>query len=61
MDVFKTYAERGGVKVVAADSAMMVGSALIASALASAGAPATAFAGVLAAYAVPFILTTKWQ
>jgi len=61
MDVFKTYAERGGVKVVVADSAMMVGSALIASALASAGAPATAFAGVLAAYAVPFILTTKWQ
>lgn len=61
MDVFKVYAERGGSKVVVADSAMMVGSALIASGLAGAPWSATLFSGVLAAYAVPYILTTRWQ
>jgi len=61
MDVFKTYAEKGGVKVVAADAAMMLGSAAIASFLAAAPKEATLFSGVLAAYAVPFILTTKWR
>jgi hypothetical protein len=61
MDVFKTYAERGGMKVVAADTAMMLGSAAIASFLAAAPKEATLFSGVLAAYAVPYILTTRWQ
>ena len=61
IDVFKTYAEKGGVKVVAADTAMMLGSAAIASFLAAAPKEATLFSGVLAAYAVPFILTTKWR
>lgn len=61
MDVFKTYAEKGGVKVVAADTGMMLGSAAIAAFLAAAPKEATLFSGVLAAYAVPFILTTKWR
>jgi len=61
MDVFKTYADRGGSKVVIADTAMMLGSFGIASYLASAGSQVTLFSGVLAAYAVPYILTTKWQ
>ena len=61
MDVFKVYAERGGSKVVVADTAMMVGSFGIASALAAAPSAATAFSGVLAAYAVPYILTTQWR
>jgi hypothetical protein len=61
MDVFKTYAERGGAKVIVADTAMMLGSFGIASWLAGAGVQATAFSGVLAAYAVPYILTTRWQ
>lgn len=61
MDVFKTYAEKGGLKVVAADSAMMLGSAAIAAFLAAAPKEATLFSGVLAGYAVPFILTTKWR
>lgn len=61
MDVFKTYAEKGGLKVVAADTGMMLGSAAIASILAAAPKEATLFSGVLAAYAVPFILTTKWK
>ena len=61
MDVFKTYADRGGSKVVVADTAMMLGSFGIASLLAGAGSQVTLFSGVLAAYAVPYILTTKWQ
>lgn len=61
MDVFKTYADRGGSKVVIADTAMMLGSFGIASYLAGAGSQVTLFSGVLAAYAVPYILTTKWQ
>ena len=61
MDVFKTYSERGGLKVVVADSAMMLGSFGIASLLAGAGIPVTQFTGIFAAYAVPYILTTKWQ
>lgn len=61
MDVFKVYAERGGSKVVAADAAMMLGSFGIASLLTSAAPAATPFAGVLAAYAVPYILTTQWR
>jgi hypothetical protein len=61
MDVFKTYADRGGVKVVVADTAMMLGSFGIASLLAGAGSQVTLFSGVLATYVVPYILTTKWQ
>jgi hypothetical protein len=61
MDVFKTYADRGGGKVVLADTAMMLGSVGIASALATMHPQATVFSGVLAAYAVPFILTTDWR
>ena len=61
MDVFKTYADRGGGKVVLADTGMMLGSVAIASALASMHPQMTVFSGVLAAYAVPFILTTDWK
>lgn len=61
IDVFKTYSDRGGAKVILADTAMMLGSFGIASLLAGASSQATVFSGVLAAYAVPFILTTRWQ
>lgn len=61
IDVFKTYADRGGSKVIAADTAMMIGSFGIASLLAGAAPAATMFSGALAAYAVPFILTTTWK
>ena len=61
MDVFKIYAESGQGRVVIADSAMMAGSAIIATALLAAPPPATAFIGILAAYAVPYILTTNWR
>ena len=60
IDVFKTYAEKGGVKVIVADSAMMLGSFGIASMLAQAPAFATVVSGVLATYTLPYILTTNW-
>ena len=61
MDVFKTYAERGSSKVIFADSAMMLGSFGIASLLANSQPITTIFTGVLGAYAVPYILTTRWR
>jgi hypothetical protein len=61
MDVFKTYAEKGGAKVIVADSAMMLGSFGIATALANASEFATVVSGVLATYALPYILTTRWK
>ena len=60
IDVFKTYADRGGAKVIVADSAMMLGSFGIASLLAQAPTFATVVSGVFATYALPYILATRW-
>jgi hypothetical protein len=59
MDVFKDYAESGGAKVVAADSAMMIGSSFFSMALKAMPAPWIPLVGLLVAYTVPFILETK--
>ena len=59
MDVFKDYAEAGGAKVVAADSAMMVGSSFFSMALKAMPAPWLPIAGLLVLYTVPFILETR--
>ena len=59
IDVFKAYAEAGNARILAADSAMMIGSALIASTLVTLPASVTLFSGTLAAYAIPYILTTR--
>jgi hypothetical protein len=59
MDVFKTYAESGGAKVIAADSAMMVASSFFSMALKAAPAHITAFLGLLTVYVVPYILETR--
>lgn len=59
MDVFKTYAESGGAKVIAADSAMMVASSFFSMALKAAPAHITAFIGLLTVYVVPYILETR--
>ena len=61
IDVFKAYAEAGKSRILAADSSMMVGSALIASTLVMQPASVTLFAGTLAVYAIPYILTTQNQ
>ena len=58
MDVFRDYATAGG-KIIVADGAMMVASALIAMMLKS-GEPSTAaFVGLTAMYTLPYILETK--
>lgn len=59
MDVFKTYTAGGGANILAADAAMIAGSVLLATGLQSLPPAATAFTGVLAAYTVPYILTTR--
>lgn len=59
IDVFKTYTEGGGVKILAADAAMIAGSVLLATGLQAAPASVTAFTGILAAYTVPYILSTR--
>lgn len=59
IDVFKVYAEEGKYKVILADSVMMVSSVFIASMLKDQPAHITTFLGVLAAYTVPYILTTR--
>ena len=59
IDVFKAYAASGQGRILVADAAMMIGSALIATALLSLPSMATLFVGSLAVYAVPYILTTR--
>jgi hypothetical protein len=59
IDVFKAYAASGQGRILIADAAMMVGSALIASTLVSLPTVVTLFVGSLAVYAVPYILTTR--
>lgn len=59
IDVFKAYAESGQSRILVADSAMMIGSALIASLLSQLPTSVSLFVGTLAVYAVPYILTTR--
>lgn len=59
IDLFKDYAEGAGGKIIVGDAAMMVGSAVIAMLLKDAPAHITASLGVLAAYAIPYILYTN--
>jgi hypothetical protein len=59
MDVFRDYAESGGAKVVAADSAMMVGSSVLSMLLKVTPGPWVAMIGMLAVYTVPYILEKR--
>jgi uncharacterized protein (UPF0303 family) len=61
MDVFKEYAASGGAKVVAADSAMMIGSSVLSMLLKAAPAHLVAFIGLMSVYTLPYILETRNQ
>lgn len=61
MDVFKEYATSGGGKVVAADSAMMIGSSVLSMLLKAAPAHLVAFIGLMSVYTLPYILETRNQ
>lgn len=58
IDVFKDYS-KGGFKVIASDTAMMVGSALIAMLLKEADPEVYAGTALFAIYTLPYILETK--
>ena len=59
IDVFKTYTAGGGATILAADAAMIAGSVLLATGLQAVHPVVTAFTGILAAYTLPYILTTR--
>ena len=61
MDVFKDYAEGGGVKILASDSLMMVGSSVGAMLLKAAPPFVTVAFALVGAYMVPYLLETKNQ
>jgi len=59
IDVFKRYDAAGSYKILIADSSMMIGSAIIASFLATQPIIVPLFVGTLAVYSIPYILTTR--
>jgi hypothetical protein len=59
IDLFKRYDASGSYRILIADSAMMIGSAAIASFLASQPVVVSLFTGTLAVYAIPYILATR--
>ena len=59
IDLFKRYNASGSYRILIADSAMMIGSAAIASFLASQPVVVSLFTGTMAVYAVPYILATR--
>ena len=59
IDLFKEYSSAGGLKVVAADSAMMIATSLGAMLLKSASGPLVIFIGLLGAYTIPYVLETR--
>lgn len=58
MDVFKDYAASAGGKILVADGAMMLGSAIIAMILKEAPPHLTALVGLFSIYTLPYILET---
>jgi hypothetical protein len=59
IDLFKRYNASGSYRILIADSAMMIGSAAIASFLASQPVVVSLFTGTMAVYAIPYILETR--
>lgn len=59
MDVFKEYAASAGGKIIAGDAVLMLGSAAIFLGLERLPASGQWFAGLLTAYALPYILYTR--
>jgi hypothetical protein len=59
IDVFKEYASAAGTRAILGDSALMISSVGLAMIFKGMEAHATAFIGILALYAVPYILETR--
>jgi hypothetical protein len=58
IDIFKDYGASGGAKIIVADAAMMVGSALIAMVLKEAPPDIATMVGLFSIYTMPYILET---
>ena len=59
IDVFKEYAAEAGSKILAGDALMMIGSSFLAMTLKTAPMHLTASAGLIATYALPYLLFTR--
>lgn len=59
IDVFKEYAQSGGAKIIAADSAMIAASSILAMLLKGVSGQYVMFIGLLAMYTVPYVLETR--
>ena len=59
IDLFKKYSGEGGYKILVADAAMIGGSVYLADYFSSLRTEYVVFAGLLAVYAITFILYTK--
>jgi hypothetical protein len=61
MDTMKDYAAGGGALILLGDALLMLGSAAMTMALKDQSVPTLLFAGLGAAYTVPYILSTRWK
>jgi hypothetical protein len=61
MDVMKSYTKGAGSMILVGDALLMLASAAVAMALKDQSIPTLLFAGLGAAYTIPYILTTRWE
>lgn len=59
MDVFKDYAESGGAKILAADSAMVIGSSIVSMLLKAAPPHVVVSVALITAYVLPYVMTAR--
>jgi hypothetical protein len=59
IDVFKTYSQENGAKILIADALMMISSVLLASSLKSIPEHFTSLIGLLTAYSLCYIIYTR--
>jgi len=61
MDTMKTYSKGAGPMILVGDAILVLATATIAMALKEQSIPTLMFAGLGAAYTIPYILTTRWE
>lgn len=61
IDTMKEYAKGGGAMILLGDALLMLGSAAVTMILKDQSLPTLLFAGLGTLYALPYILTTRWQ
>ena len=61
IDTMKSYTKGGGAMILLGDSVLILATTLITMALKDRSLPTLLFAGLGAAYTLPYILTTRWE